>query len=66
LGVYAMQGQGSNTELLAELRALREEVAQLRAAADATANNTAGVPQLVEQFDDVSGGGNTLMVEAVQ
>lgn len=53
---------GSNAELIAELRALRSEVAQLRATSAATASYTA---QLADQIDNVSGGGNAVRMEAV-
>ena len=54
--------QGGDPELLAELRALRAEVAQLRATSAATASYTA---QLADQIDNVSGGGNAVRMEAV-
>ncbi|WP_243021758.1 hypothetical protein [Simplicispira sedimenti] len=53
---------GSDAELIAELRALRAEVAQLRATSAATASYTA---QLADQIDNVSGGGNAVRMEAV-
>lgn len=60
----SQQWGGGNAELVAEVRALREEVALLRAAAKTTADNTNGLPQLVDQFDNVTSGGNA-MREAV-
>lgn len=63
---------GGGAGMAQELRALREEVALLReetslqrGAAQETARNTAGLPQMVEQFDNVSEGGNTMRMEAV-
>lgn len=53
-----MSVQGS--DVVAELRALREAVAALQAAASTTASNTAGMPQLVDQFDSVTSSGNAL------
>lgn len=50
--------QGGNAELIAEMRALREEVAQLKSINAATAVNTSGLPQMVDQFDNVTEGGN--------
>lgn len=51
---------GHSDGVIAELRALREAVAQLRAAASATASNTTGLPQLVDQFDNVTTGGQAM------
>ncbi|WP_313082538.1 phage tail length tape measure family protein [Pulveribacter sp.] len=59
------QGMGGNAELVAEVRALRQEVAELRSAAAATASNTAGLPTLVDQFDNVTEGGNAMRTEAM-
>ncbi len=56
---------GGNAELIAEMRALREEVAQLKAINAATADNTSGLPQMVEQFDNVTEGGNAARVEVM-
>lgn len=57
--------QGGNAELIAEVRALREEVAQLKSINAATASNTAGLPQMVEQFDNVTEGGNAIRSEVM-
>lgn len=56
---------GGNAELVAEMRALREEVAQLKAISAATADNTSGLPQMVDQFDNVTEGGNAARVEVM-
>jgi hypothetical protein len=63
---------GGSGELVAELRNLHQtihelkaEVAQLKGAAVRTAKNTEGVPQLVDQFDEVTEGGNVLRTEVV-
>ena len=48
--------------MVAELRALREEVAQLRAVSQATASSTA---QMAEQLDQVTEGGNAMRTEAI-
>ena len=63
---------GVGNELVSELRSLHEtiyelkaEVAQLKGAAVRTAKNTEGVPQLVDQFDEVTEGGNVLRTEVV-
>ncbi|CAN7521295.1 phage tail tape measure protein [Acidovorax sp. LjRoot74] len=56
---------GGGGELLEEIRLLRDEVAQLRAAASTTASNTAGLPQMTDQFDSVTGGGNALRNQPV-
>ena len=48
---------GGNAELVAEVRALREAVEVLQQAASATASNTSGMPQMVEQIDTVAGNG---------
>lgn len=57
--------QAVNAELIAEVRALREEVAQLKSINAATAVNTSGLPQMVEQFDNVTEGGNAARVEVM-
>ncbi len=59
----AWGGGADQAQLLEEVRALRKEVAALRGAADRTADNTQTLPQMVEQFDDVSQGGNSLRME---
>lgn len=56
---------GGSAEMLAELRALREEVSQLRAATSATASNTAGLPQMADQFDSVTAGGSAMRNKAI-
>lgn len=53
---------GGNAEMIAELRALREEVAQLRAVSQATASSTA---QMADQLDQVTEGGNAMRTEAI-
>ncbi len=57
--------QGGDPELLAEMRAMRAELAALRAASAATANNTAGLPQMADQFDTVTNGGNAMRAKAL-
>ena len=52
-------GQG-NADLLAELRALRAEVAALRAPMEQTAQSTT---QHATQFDNVTAGGNAMATE---
>ena len=52
-----LSGTGGNAELIAEVRALRNEVSELRAASQRTAQNTAGMPQMAEQFDTVAESG---------
>ncbi|KFJ08590.1 hypothetical protein DR66_5955 [Delftia acidovorans] len=68
----AMRGGGQGSEsaaliaaLLAEVSALRGEVAGLRAPAEATARNTAPLPELGEQFDRVTNGGNAMRGKAI-
>ena len=56
---------GSNAELVAEVRALREAVAALQAAANETAGNTRLMPQMGRQFNDVTNGGTVLRSKAV-
>ncbi|CAN7492053.1 phage tail length tape measure family protein [Acidovorax sp. LjRoot74] len=53
-------GSDGNAELVAELRALREAVAALQAAANETAGNTRLMPQMGRQFDQVAGTGRVL------
>jgi hypothetical protein len=48
---------GGNDELVAEVRALRLAVEVLQQAASATASNTSGMPQMVDQIDTVAGNG---------
>lgn len=60
---WAGGGQaGGNAEMVAELRALREEVAQLRAVSQATASSTA---QMADQLDQVTEGGNAMRTEVI-
>ena len=54
---------GGNEALIAEIRALRSEVSALRAANERTAGNTESLPQMVEQFDRVTAGGNAMATE---
>ena len=54
--------QGSNADLVAEVRALREQNARLESRLEAIAQSTG---QMAEQFDNVSAGGNALAVEAM-
>lgn len=56
---------GGNAELVAEVRALRAEVAALRTAGERTASNTAGLPQMVNQIDNVTEGGNAMRAEVM-
>jgi phage-related minor tail protein len=56
---------GGNSELIAEVRALRVEVAALRASGQAIAENTSGTPQMVRQFDQVTQGGNAIRNKAL-
>ena len=56
---------GASDELLTEVRALREAVAALQAAASETAGNTRPLPQLGRQFDSVTNGGTVLRNKAV-
>lgn len=58
-------GAGSNAELVAEVRALREAVAALQAAANETAGNTRLMPQMGRQFNDVTLGGTAMRQKAV-
>ncbi len=48
---------GGNSELLAEMRALRDAVEALQEAANNTVKNTAGLPQMADQFDTVAANG---------
>lgn len=59
-----LNGNGDDA-LVAEVRALRAEVAALRAANERTAYNTNGLPQMVDQFDQVTEGGNATRVEVM-
>lgn len=56
---------GGNAELVAEVRALREAIAVLQAAASKTADNTSLMPQMGRQFDAVTNGGTVLRNKAV-
>ncbi|WP_193616012.1 phage tail length tape measure family protein [Delftia acidovorans] len=53
----ASMGSVGNAELLAEVRALRSEVSELRTAAQRTAQNTNPLPQMADRFDTVSESG---------
>ncbi|WP_322737040.1 phage tail length tape measure family protein [Delftia tsuruhatensis] len=53
----ASMGSVGNAELLAEVRALRSEVSELRMAAQRTAQNTNPLPQMADRFDTVSESG---------
>ena len=62
----ALRGDGGgNAQLVAEIRALRAEVALLRSANERTASNTAGLPQMVSQIDNVTEGGNAMRAEVM-
>ena len=54
--------QGNNAELIAEVRALRSEVAALRAPMEQTAQATT---QQAAQFDNVTAGGNAMATEVM-
>lgn len=56
---FAEQSAG-NAELVAEVKALRQEVAALRAANERTANNTAALPQMADHVDNFTGGGTVM------
>lgn len=58
-------GQGVDGAVLAELQALRAEVAALRAAGERTADNTAPLPGMADQFDQVTEGGNVVRTEVL-
>ncbi|WP_053845528.1 hypothetical protein [Paracidovorax avenae] len=58
-------GQGVDGAVLAELQALRAEVAALRAAGERTADNTAQMPAMAEQIEQVTEGGNVMRVEVM-
>ena len=51
---------GGNAELVAEVKALRQEVAALRAANERTANNTTALPQMADHVDNFTGGGTVM------
>ena len=55
--VYTPPESTTQAELVAEIRALRAQVAALEKSASKTASNTAKLPQMAEQFDDVADGG---------
>lgn len=62
----AMRGESVGNEgLISEMQALREEVALLRASNERVVANTGGLPQFVDQFDQVTEGGNASRVEVV-
>lgn len=58
--LMAAIGGSDNGELVAEVRELRKQVSALQSRAEQTVRNTAGLPQLVEQFDNVTDGGNAM------
>ena len=49
-----LSGTGGNDALIAEVRALRAELSEVRAASQRTAQNTAGMPLMADQFDTVA------------
>lgn len=53
-------GGASSQRMEQLIEQLTAEIAELRASAATTASNTAGLPQMVDQFDGVSSGGNSL------
>lgn len=63
LGQALSGGSSSTADLLAEVRALRAQVAAVLAAGERTATNTEPLPQLAEQFDNVTAGGNAMAIE---
>ena len=66
LGVYAATGSGDSDllrALLGEMQAMRMELAEIKQSSAQTARSTAGTPLLVEQFDQVSGGGQRLRTD---
>ncbi|SFB96763.1 hypothetical protein SAMN05216344_106128 [Polaromonas sp. OV174] len=59
--ILSGSGSGGNTARLESLvETLTEQNKQLQGRLEAIERNTAGLPQLVEQFDDVSEGGNAV------
>ncbi|AVS67847.1 tail length tape measure protein [Paracidovorax avenae] len=58
-------GQGVDGAVLAELQALRAEVAALRAAGERTADNTAPLAGMADQLEQVTEGGNAMRVEVM-
>ncbi|SFB74024.1 tape measure domain-containing protein [Polaromonas sp. OV174] len=58
-------GGGGTARLEALIEKLTAKVEQLEGAARATANNTAGLPQMVDQFDNVTAGGNAMAAEVM-
>ncbi|MDA8521974.1 phage tail length tape measure family protein [Acidovorax sp. NCPPB 4044] len=63
--LLAAGGGSDQAELVAEVRALRQEVAALRAAGERTADNTAPLPAMAEQIEQVTEGGNVMRVEVM-
>ncbi len=61
----AWSGGSDNAALVAEVRALRAEVAALLAAGERTAANTAPLAGMAEQIEQVTEGGNAMRVEVM-
>ncbi|AVS91392.1 hypothetical protein C8246_05780 [Paracidovorax avenae] len=58
-------GQGVDGAVLAELQALRAVVSEMLAAGKRTADNTAPLPGMAEQIEQVTEGGNVMRVEVM-
>ena len=54
-----------SADLLVELRTLNARVIELEKALKETQQNTAGLPQLVDQFDNATEGGNAMRTEVM-
>ena len=54
-----------SADLLVELRTLNARVIELEKALKETRQNTAGLPQLVDQFDNATEGGNAMRTEVM-
>jgi len=63
--LLAAGGGSDQAALVAEVRALRAEVAALRAAGERTATNTAPLAGMAEQLEQVTEGGNAMRVEVM-